>query len=136
MKLEECIFFVLTKQQLFAQQVFKKELKPYGITPVQNGVLSCLWEADGQTPGQLSERLLLDSSSITGILDRLEQKGLIERKPVPNDRRALQVKLTEKGMQLKEPALEATTTANRNVLANLDTEEINILEKILNKINI
>ena len=134
MKVEENIFFILTKLQLSVQQKFKNELKPFGITPVQNAVLSCLWDTDGQTPGQLGERLFLDSSSITGILDRLEQKGLIERKPSPKDRRALQVNLTERGRDLKKPVMKAAIKANQTVLANLSNEETRIFLSTLKKI--
>ncbi len=134
MKLEQCINFTLTKLQQSVQQLFKAELLPYGITPGQYAVLQCLWDEDWQTPGHLSERLLLDSSSMTGILDRIEQKGLIERGAIPSDRRAVQVMLTDQGRQLKEPVIQVIKEANQKALASLQIEEANVLRELLGKI--
>ncbi|MGI1658328.1 MAG: MarR family winged helix-turn-helix transcriptional regulator [Desulfitobacterium sp.] len=134
MKLEQCINFTLAKTQQSIQQLFKAELLPHGVTPGQYAVLQCLWDEDGQTPTQLSERLFLDSSSMTGVLDRLEQKGLIERKPILKDRRALQVMLTDRGRQLKEPVLQAIKEANQKALANLSVEDAKILKQLLGKL--
>ena len=131
MKLEQCINFTLTKAQQAVQQLFKAELAPFGITPGQYAILSCLWEEDSQTPRQLAERLSLDSSSITGILDRVEQKGLIQRQAVPRDRRALQVVLTDKGQALNEPVKQAILDANKKVLKRFEDQESENLRKYL-----
>lgn len=135
MKLEQCINFTLTKAQQAVQQLFKAELAPFGITPGQYAILSCLWEENGQTPRQLAERLSLDSSSITGILDRVEQKGLIQRQAVPRDRRALQVMLTDKGRLLEEPVNQTILNANKKVLSMFGEQESDNLRKYLHKLN-
>ncbi len=135
MKLEQCINFTLTKAQQAVQQLFKVELAPFGITPGQYAILSCLWEDDGQTPRQLAERLSLDSSSITGILDRVEQKGLIQRQAVPRDRRTLQVVLTSKGRELEKPVNQAILDANQKVLSQLEEQDSEKLRKYLHKLN-
>lgn len=135
MKLEQCINFTLTKAQQTVQQLFKAELAPFGITPGQYAILSCLWEEDGQTPRQLAERLSLDSSSITGILDRVEQKGLIQRQAVPRDRRTLRVVLTDKGRVLEEPVNQAILEANKKVLAKFDEQDLENLRKFLYMLN-
>ncbi len=135
MKLEQCINFVLTKAQQAVQQLFKAELAPFGITPGQYAILSCLWDEDGQTPKQLADRLSLDSSSITGILDRVEQKGLIERQPCPRDRRALQVVLTAKGRALEQPVNQAIIDANKKALVEFEQQDSENLKKYLHQLN-
>ncbi len=135
MKLEHCINFALTKAQQAVQQLFKAELAPFGITPGQYAILSCLWDQDGQTPRQLADRLSLDSSSITGILDRVEHKGLIERQPCPKDRRALQVVLTPKGRELAQPVNEAIIQANKKALAAFEDQDTQNLKKYLHQLN-
>ncbi len=135
MKLEQCINFALTKAQQAVQQLFKAELAPFGITPGQYAILSCLWDADGQTPRQLADRLSLDSSSITGILDRVEHKGLIERQPCPGDRRALQVVLTSKGRELEQPVNQAIIEANKKALAVFEDQDSDNLKKYLHQLN-
>lgn len=134
MKLEQCINFALTKAQQAVQQIFKAELAPFGITPGQYAILSCLWDENGQTPRQLAERLSLDSSSITGILDRVEQKGLINRQPCPRDRRALLVVLTEKGQELEQPVNQAIIEANKKVLAQFEDKDSGNLKKYLHQL--
>lgn len=135
MELEQCINFVLTKAQQSVQQVFKEDLEPFGVTPGQYMVLKCLWDKNGITVKQLADRLQLDSSTITGILDRLENKGMTKRKPDLNDRRALSVVLTTKGRALKKSVNQAIIDANHKVLGSLKNQESGELKVLLHKIN-
>jgi len=134
MDLEQCLNFVLTKAQHNVHQLFKAELAPFGVTPGQYGVLRCLWDENGQTARKLAERLVLDGSTLTGILDRMEQKGLIEKLPDPKDRRALQVILTETGRELKKPLTQAITTANEKALLKLNYKQAEFLKEMLEDI--
>jgi len=135
MELEQCVNFVLTKAQNAVHQLFKAELAPYGVTPGQYGVLRCLWDQNGMTAKQLADRLSLDGSTITGILDRMEQKGLIERHTDPRDRRALKVVLTDQGWNLKEPLTKAIEEANRKALQSFSQEEAELLKKLLDEMS-
>jgi DNA-binding MarR family transcriptional regulator len=135
MQLEQCVNFVLTKAQQSVHQLFKAELAPYGVTPGQYAVLKCLWDENGQTAKQLAERLFLDGSTVTGVLDRMEQKGLIVKQADPRDRRALQVKLTEKGRGLEEPLTRVIEEANQKALRNLDEAHARELKQLLQTIS-
>lgn len=83
----------------------------------------------------MAEHLFLDSSSITGILDRVEQKALIQRKAMPRDRRALQVILTDKGRALEKPVNQAILNANKKVLAKFEEQDTENLRKYLHILN-
>lgn len=135
MDLEHCLNFVLTKAQQSVHQLFKAELAPYGVTPGQYAVLKCLWDENGQTAKQIAERLCLDGSTVTGILDRIEQKGLIEKKVDAKDRRALQVLLTKAGRELEAPLSRVIEEANRKALSNLETDRSEDLKKLLQEIS-
>lgn len=135
MELEHCINFILTKVQQSVQQLFKEDLEQFGITPGQYMVLKCLWDKNGETVKQLADRLQLDSSTITGILDRLENKGLIKRKPDPNDRRALSVVLTPEGQALQVSVDQAIVNANHKALERLTQQEAEDLKVLLQKIS-
>lgn len=135
MELEQCVNFVLTKAQNAIQQLFKAGLAPYGVTPGQYAVLKCLWDENGQTAKQLSERLYLDGSTVTGILDRMENKSLIIRQPDPKDRRAVRVMLTERGRALNEPVSAAIERANKKALERLAPEETVLLKRLLEELN-
>jgi DNA-binding MarR family transcriptional regulator len=135
MELEQCVNFILTKAQQSVQHLFKNELAPYGITPGQYAILKCLWDENAQTAKQLAERLYLDSSTVTGILDRIEHKGLIERQPGLKDRRAIQVCLTSKGRELEKPVTQAIEDANKKALLAFKTAESENLKLLLHKLN-
>lgn len=136
MELEHCVNFVLTKAQQSVQQLFKAQLAPFGVTPGQYAVLKCLWDENGQTAKQIAERLYLDGSTVTGLLDRLEQKGLIEKQIDPKDRRALKVVVTTTGKDLEAPVSLAIIEANQKALKELNREQSNELEDLLHKITL
>ncbi len=136
MELEQCINFVLTKAQRNIHQLFKAELAPYGVTPGQYAVLRCLWDENAQTARKLADRLALDGSTITGLLDRMEQKGLIEKLADPKDRRALQVVLTETGRKLQKPLSQAILNANHKALLSLDEIQAETLKQMLHDLNL
>jgi len=104
-RLEDCLSFLVGKA---AQQVTKEcreALAPYGVTPVQFAILKILWETDGRSGAELCQRLLLDSATVTGLVDRMETADLVARRPDPaGDRRVNRVYLTRHGAEL-EPAL-------------------------------
>ncbi|GAA0731928.1 MarR family transcriptional regulator [Clostridium oceanicum] len=116
MELNECINFLLTKAQHNVFKYLSSNLEVLNVTPVQYGILKCLWTKDGQTPKQIGDTLGLDGSTITGILDRMEKKELLKRAKHPNDRRTLKVVITEKGSNLKKPVQEVVNKANEYML--------------------
>ncbi|MGI6486770.1 MAG: MarR family winged helix-turn-helix transcriptional regulator [Syntrophothermaceae bacterium] len=134
MELEQCINFVLTKAQQAVHQLFKEELARFEVTPGQYAVLKCLWDENGQTARQLADRLYVDGSTMTGLLDRMERKGLVERHHNSKDRRALKVVLTNKGRELEEPLNQIIEDTNRKALQTLDDSEVNTLRKLLHNL--
>lgn len=131
-----CVHFLLGKAVQRASQISKSKLEPYGVTPVQFALLNQLWKKDGQFSYELGKSLLLDSATITGIIDRLEQSGLIERRTDPNDRRNRLIYLTEKGKELEVPLIKQMDEMNQEVLSGLDDEEIQRFKQILFNIGI
>jgi MarR family transcriptional regulator, organic hydroperoxide resistance regulator len=118
-----CVHFLLGKALQRVNQVSKSKLSPYGVTPVQYALLKMLWKKDGQFGFELAHKLMLDSATITGIIDRLEQNRLVERRADPKDRRNRLVFLTEKGRALESPLSEKMEEMNKEVLAGFNEEE-------------
>ncbi|MGS0764129.1 MarR family winged helix-turn-helix transcriptional regulator [Syntrophomonas curvata] len=73
------------------------QLEPYGISIPQMFVLTCLYDENGITLKEIGHRTLIDSSSMTVLVDKLEKDKLVERQLDPEDRRAIRVFITEKG---------------------------------------
>jgi DNA-binding MarR family transcriptional regulator len=80
---------------------FQERLEPFGITPFHWVVLCCLWEEDGLATSSISEKLQQVGGTLTGVLDRMEERGLIRRERDRRDRRIWRIWLTEEGRQLK-----------------------------------
>ena len=78
-RIDDCISFLSGKAAQAVARVTRERLAPHGVTPVQYAVLQVLWERDGQSGAAIGSRLVLDSATVTGVLDRLEKQGLIVR---------------------------------------------------------
>jgi DNA-binding MarR family transcriptional regulator len=86
------------------------------------------------SPGQLAERSKLSSGAMTNRLDRLEEAGLVNRLPDPEDRRALQIELTDDGRRLWERFLAAQGAKESRVAAALDPREQTQLNDLLRRL--
>ena len=74
MQLEECVNYLLTTAQHSVFLKMTEKLSAFDITPVQYAVLYCLWENDKRSPKEIAERLKLENSTISGILERMEKE--------------------------------------------------------------
>ena len=79
-------------------------LKPLGLTYTQYIVLLALWEQDGISVGELCEKLMLDNGTMTPLLKRMEQNGILTRARSQQDERMVLIFLTERGQALKKQA--------------------------------
>ena len=80
---------------------FQERMEPFGLTPFHWVVLCCLWEEDGLATCSIGEKLQQVGGTITGVLDRMEERGLIRRERDANDRRIWRIWLTEAGKELE-----------------------------------
>lgn len=122
MEINTCINFILSNAQNAVHNYFKRQLQDYDITPSQYALLHCLYVQDGLTPSQLAQALRLDTSSITGILGRLEKKGLIDRVYSQEDRRSVSIHLRDEGKALWAQVDRVIDEANDKILDGLDPE--------------
>ena len=130
-QIEDCLSFYLGKAYQRVTQSAKQRLAPYGVTPVQYALLKVLWEQDHQSGAELGERLQLDSATMTGLLDRLEQAGLIERKAHATDRRVNRVALTARGRDLQAPLDREMDQMNQDFLGEFPPEAAKLLRDLL-----
>ena len=135
MELTHCINYLLTTAQRRVFQAMSARLEPYDVTPVQYGVLYYLWETDIHTPREIADRLQLENSTISGVLERMEKKNLIDRQVSKKDRRYIEVVLTDKGASLKDDVLRTVEQFNDDVMTAFSPEEQDILKKSLEKLS-
>lgn len=131
MELTQCINYLLTTAQHSVFQFLNSKLAEHDITPSQYGVLSCLWQKEFATPKQISEILCLETSTISGVLDRMQKKGLIDRVINKEDRREVRVVPTEKGKALEEPISRIIDDVNNEVLKCFTEGEIAVMKNNL-----
>jgi DNA-binding MarR family transcriptional regulator len=105
LKLDRQLCFALYSASLAMTKFYKPLLEPLGLTYPQYLVMLVLWEADGLTVGQVGERLLLDSGTLTPLLKRLEAQGLVQRLRDAEDERRVLLQLTSAGRTLRARAL-------------------------------
>ena len=73
----------------------------HGVHEGQQFILRCLWEQDGQSPGEVAKRLGLATPTVTKATTRMEGAGLLRRAPHPTDRRLVRLVLTDRGHELE-----------------------------------
>ena len=106
-------------------------LERVGITTAQSGALFYLKNNDGCLPSQMGQGLKLDKSAITGLVDRLEKKAMLERRNDPEDRRAIRLYLTKAGRDATAKALPVVKQQNRAIKKGFSPEEIEIFSRVL-----
>ncbi|SFC00610.1 DNA-binding transcriptional regulator, MarR family [Pseudomonas citronellolis] len=104
LKLDNQLCFALYSTSLQMTKVYKPLLQQLGLTYPQYIAMLVLWEQDGITVGEISARMLTDPGSLTPLLKRLEGEGLITRKRNASDERVVELRLTDKGRELRQQA--------------------------------
>jgi DNA-binding MarR family transcriptional regulator len=97
-------------------------------------LLANLYREDGQTLATLSRRLLVTAGNLTGLVDRAERDGVVERHDDPSDRRVSRIHLTHKGRQLIEQMLPIHAEYVGEILGALDGTERRELRRVLGKL--
>lgn len=129
-RIEDCISFMVGKA---AQQVTRRArelLAPFGVTPVQYAVLKVLSETDGMSGAEIGARMVLDAASVTGIVDRLEAQGLLERRPDPKDRRTRQIVATRRADDLIAAMDSAMDRLNAEAVAILGRKDSEFFQRL------
>lgn len=104
LRLDQQLCFALYTASRAIIRAYGPLLEPLGLTYPQYLALLVLWEEDGLAVKQLGERLMLDSATLTPLLKRLEQQGLLARRRDEQDERVVRIHLTDAGRALRTKA--------------------------------
>lgn len=124
LRLENQLCFALYAATRAVAKTYRQRLGPMGLTYPQYLVLVVLWEQDGITISELGRQLMLDSGTLTPLVKRLESMGHVSRERSKDDEREVNVRLTPKGFELRDMALDA----RRFVACRLEMSEQQIGE--------
>jgi DNA-binding MarR family transcriptional regulator len=106
-----------------AVALFMAETEPFGITPVQYAALQAVQNAPGTDQRTLASTIGFDTSTIAGVIDRLEARGLMQRSASAQDRRVRLLALTDAGQQLLADVTPSMLRAQGRILAPLPEPE-------------
>ena len=129
MKLANQLCFPLYAAARNVTNLYTPWLKPLGLTYTQYLVFLVLWERDGIPVGEICDKLMLDSGTLSPLLKKMEQAGYVERKRSADDDRVVVVTLTENGRALQEKAKDVPGKVARCV--DLPPEKAMLLYALL-----
>lgn len=92
----------------------------HGVRAGQQFILRCLWETDGQTPGEVAKQLGLSTPTVTRAATRMEATGLLRREPHPADARLVRLCLTDRGNELRDIIANEVRGLTARALDGLD----------------
>ena len=106
MKLANQLCFPLYAASRNVISLYTPYLKSLGLTYTQYIVFLVLWEKDGITVGEICDKLMLDNGTLSPLLKKMEQAGLVVRQRSREDERVVEILLTDEGRALQEKAKE------------------------------
>jgi DNA-binding MarR family transcriptional regulator len=127
----DCTFFFLAKAHQKAHGLLKKKLAPYGLTNMQHLILEGLWYQEGTTAADLGKLLILDKATLSGILDRLDAGGWIDKRPDKKDKRIFRLYPSDKALELKNELIKVRKNGNDLLLSDFTIEEKIIFKRLL-----
>ncbi|MFQ5797434.1 MAG: MarR family winged helix-turn-helix transcriptional regulator [Bacteroidota bacterium] len=137
-KLDSSLGFLMTRTARSMKRALDARLLDQNLTATQYIVLARLWEEDGISLSELGERLYFDNPTLTGIVDRMERDGLLQRQRDEDDRRVVKVHLTAKGRTLYHDigylAEETDAESWEGFTESQKKELLNYLERIWKKL--
>lgn len=113
---------------------FLERLEPYGLTPFHYLVLCCLWEEDGLSTSGIAKKLGQLGATLTGVVDRMEDRKLVYRERDPEDRRTVRIWLTPNGEKLKEVLPQIGEQTVDKALKKISKAEQELVSKVLDRI--
>jgi DNA-binding MarR family transcriptional regulator len=133
-KLNDSLGFILSRTNTKLKNELFQRFKDYDVTPEQWAVLNCLWEQEGITPKELADSIVKDKPNTNRILEKLQLKQLIIRKPHPVDKRAFQIFLTDRGWELREQLIPKAKELLGKATTGMEEHNVTELKNMLNQI--
>ena len=112
-------------------QYYAEVVAPFGLLPSHVAVLQVLADENSLRQARLTDRTRIDRATMVGLLNELEQQGLIERRAAPHDKRAFDVFLTEKGKECVQQIEAISDAAEERFYGALSQEERQTLRALL-----
>lgn len=130
------LYVVLYRALQAIDKKMANNFKSYGLNPTEFAVLELLYHKGDQPIQKIGEKILIASSSITYVVDKLEKKNFVKRVACATDRRVTYASITEEGQQLMQDIFPTHAETMAAVMGGLDTDEKTDLIEQLKKLGL
>ncbi|WP_102273871.1 MarR family winged helix-turn-helix transcriptional regulator [Cytobacillus massiliigabonensis] len=125
---------VILRASQAIQEVIRKDVANYGLNPTEYSVLELLYHMGDQPIQMIGKKVLISSSSITYVVDKLEQKKYVRRQGCPEDRRVIYAVLTGEGKALMDEIIPQHAIKIEEVFNDLNADEVNQTIELLKRV--
>ncbi len=132
--IENSTGFLVVRTARSMRKALDNKFAEKGVTATQFMVLDTLKGQGGLPLSEIGKKIYLDKPAITGLADRLEKDGFVERRRSSHDRRVIRLHLTPKGERVHTELEPLVIAVDRELTRVLDPEELAALRKFLNRI--
>jgi len=130
------LFIVLSRAYKALNEHVNRYIQEHGLNPTEFAVMELLFHKGDQPMQQIGSKILLASGSITYVVDKLEQKGMLRRIACPKDRRVTYAQITDEGKQFIEGIFPEHAQRIHELMSSLDFQEKEEAIRLLKKLGI
>jgi DNA-binding MarR family transcriptional regulator len=135
-ELERCVCFQLNRASQKIRRRYREGITKYGLTHGQFFMLCAILEEEGLLPSQLADKTELDRPTATGLLDRLERDGWVERHTEPRDRRMYRIFPSAKAINSKGDFLSLFEQTNSHFVNRFAPDEWKRFQEYLSRLEL
>lgn len=128
------LHYLIMANQMLVQKALLDKLKATGLTIGQPKILDYLGEHNGSNQKEIAKACFLEAGSLTAILNRMEEKGLINRQILNGNRRSFHIFMTEEGKEKQQLTNKAFSEIEKKALLGISEEEFNLFMSVYQKI--
>ena len=121
--MEDSLHYLIMANQMLVQRGLLERLKNTGLTIGQPKVLDYLKDHDGASQKEIAAACYIEAASLTSILNRMEEKGMIERRMLNGNRRSFYIFMTPFGKELQEEVANSFTMLEKEAFRNIPEEK-------------
>ncbi|MCU0819307.1 MAG: MarR family transcriptional regulator [Beijerinckiaceae bacterium] len=127
------IWFRFLRMHQRGHSAMSGRLRAIGLSVAQFDLLSTLTEDEGITQRDLAERLYVTKGNVSGLVDRLVEAGLVDRKPIPGDRRSHSLHLTTEGRRIAAEGMDVQKRFIQETIGKLPAKDLELLDVTLSR---
>ena len=132
--MDDTLHYLIMANQMLVQKALLEQLKDSGLTIGQPKILDYLKEHDGSNQKEIAKACFLEAGSLTTILNKMEEKGLIERRILNGNRRSFHIFLTAVGKEKQQLVDTAFSEIEKKALADISEKEFEQFMSVYHRI--